>query len=95
VQKEKEAEIKEILKQQESLLHEKEAILNKLSKTHQKILDLKQRQHQDDSKGSRIDSLPPRPQSSQANKQTLPEEVKVAQNETKKPSNDMFNPFKV
>jgi hypothetical protein len=99
--REKEAEIKEILKQQETLLNEKEDILNKLSKTQQKILDIKKRQHhQDEAKVDRLSSLPPRPHPHQNRQNSSPPKDKQPQLNVqgvdgKKPSNDTFNPFKV
>ena len=86
--KEKEVEIKEILKQQEKLLVEKEAILNKLSKTQQKILDIKQRAQKDNLKRNEKNSLPPKPQPA-AQKQ-----IEEKSDVSKKGSNDMFNPYK-
>jgi hypothetical protein len=89
--KEKEEEIKEFLKQQETLLVEKESILNKLSKTQQKIVDLKKRQQHE--KNAQVSCIQI---SSNSNKNE--DDVKIpnlnSQDKNLK-EQDSFNPYKV
>ena len=84
--KQKDTEIKEILKQQESLLSDKETLLNKFSKVQQKLEHLKKRQTRKpnaDDGSSNNSLLPPRPLKLSQHKAAHTHE-----------QNDSFSPFK-
>lgn len=85
--KQKEADINEILRQHQSLMKEKEAILSKLSKTQQKIAEIKNRQLKSS------DTLPPKPVAKEQNEKVQKIKSNHCDEKLRKGNDSVFNPF--
>lgn len=94
--RQKDTEIKEILKQQENLLNDKETLLNKFSRVQQKLDELKRQAKKNKTQSPQIlngdgDALPPIPNSLQKKDQTVKSQKS---NDKKSKAIDIsFNPY--